>query len=407
MKLKIRVCLLLALLILSVALTPVGSMAENDRKLGDVDNNGNINAADAATILRYVIRLDVLDEVSLQYADVDLNDNVTAADAAAILRFVVHLDTLPPQGGFVPPPPPDNQELAGKVIILDPGHGYDSVTGSLYGGRMSDENGRSYAEADRVLEFALQTKDLLEEHGATVILTRHDRYMTGNYTRVSLSSKVALEALREKDLLVLSQVTDEQERKTLESRISDYTYLISIMDEIISQYVPGRYADDGVLAQLFYFTPYTNIPRVIHPDTKRMFEYEKDSRLDNMVFISLHTNASASSQAGQNRGLLVYCVDNNFNPTYYDGYQSENSIRLGLLLNDYVSAQTGLDKRRDSVQINDFFMLRENNLPSVLLEIGYHDNSDDLAIISDAQTPQRVANGILLALKDYFSDGNG
>ncbi|MDO4564664.1 MAG: N-acetylmuramoyl-L-alanine amidase [Clostridia bacterium] len=400
---KRLLCTVVTTLILLMLFAQFAFAAESDDfPLGDADQSGSVTAMDAAEILRHVVRLTTLSGQGAVLADVNMDGEVTAFDASCILRYIVRLDTLPPSGSVVNPP--EAIDLSGKIIILDPGHGYDLATGILRGGRMTDENGALiYAEADRVLDFALETKALLEEHGATVVLTRSDRFMVGNYVRVSMTHKLALSRLHEMDSALLNATDSDAEREGLESRLSDYEYLSAIMDAIIGQYTPGRTEDNGELAQIYYFTPYdSSHGRVIHPDTRRIYEYEKDARLSDMVYISLHTNASASSQAGQNRGLLVYCTDNSYNPTYYDGYQSENSIRLGELLNEQVSAATGLIKRRDYVVINDYFMTRENNLPAVLLEIGYHDNAEDLAIISAAQTPQNVAKGILAALGEYF-----
>lgn len=406
MNAKIRMCILIVLAFLISVLSPL-TLAETERPLGDVTGDKVVDSSDASAILRHLVRLQVLSEDALANGDVNLNGSVDSADASCILRYVVKLDTLPPSPTVphtTPTPPPAADALAGKIIILDPGHGYDSVTGSLYGGRMANNGTVYYAEADRVLTFALETKELLEAHGATVILTRSDRYMVGNYVRVSSAAKCALNLLYGLDEEQLNSTEDEDERLIIHNRLDDYDFLCGILDSIMAQYRPGKNEDNGELASLYYFTPYTSEPRVIHPDTRRIFEYEKDPRLNNIVYISLHTNAAASSQSGLHRGLLVYCVDNGYNPTYYDGYQSENSLRLGHLLNANITEQTGLIKKSEAIRINDYFMLRENNLPTVLLEIGYHDNADDLAIISAEQTPKNVANGILLSLIEYFID---
>jgi len=60
--------------------------------LGDADDNGIVNAADAAAILRHLVKLKMLTEQGLANADADGNGIVNAADAAAILRWLVKLD---------------------------------------------------------------------------------------------------------------------------------------------------------------------------------------------------------------------------------------------------------------------------------------------------------------------------
>ena len=55
--------------------------------------------------------------------------------------------------------------LAGKIIMLDPGHGGYSMTGTAFN--------NTIAEKDVTLSIALKAKQMLEAYGATVILTRY------------------------------------------------------------------------------------------------------------------------------------------------------------------------------------------------------------------------------------------
>ena len=85
-------------LLLIVSLVPAGmTMA----LLGDVNTDAAVTAADAAAILRYIVRLGTLTPQQLADADANEDGKVTAADAAAILRYIVKLDTLPPSGPTV------------------------------------------------------------------------------------------------------------------------------------------------------------------------------------------------------------------------------------------------------------------------------------------------------------------
>lgn len=63
-------------------------------KMGDVTGDGDVNASDAALILRYNVKLEKLDAQQLSLADVTKDGDVNASDAAKILRFVVGLDTI-------------------------------------------------------------------------------------------------------------------------------------------------------------------------------------------------------------------------------------------------------------------------------------------------------------------------
>lgn len=65
--------------------------------LGDVNDNGFINAMDASTVLRYVVasdedKPDVIPDRLLPAADVNKNGFINAMDASTILRYVVASD---------------------------------------------------------------------------------------------------------------------------------------------------------------------------------------------------------------------------------------------------------------------------------------------------------------------------
>ena len=63
-------------------------------KMGDVTGDGDVNASDAALILRYTVDLEKLDAQQLSLGDVTGDGDVNASDAAKILRFIVGLDTI-------------------------------------------------------------------------------------------------------------------------------------------------------------------------------------------------------------------------------------------------------------------------------------------------------------------------
>jgi len=60
--------------------------------LGDADENGIVNAADAAAILRHLVQLKTLSEQGQRNARIVSNDAFSAADAAKILRWLVQLE---------------------------------------------------------------------------------------------------------------------------------------------------------------------------------------------------------------------------------------------------------------------------------------------------------------------------
>ncbi len=62
--------------------------------MGDVDNNGDVTAADARLALRASVDLETLTAEATKAADADYNGSITAADARLILRASVGLEEL-------------------------------------------------------------------------------------------------------------------------------------------------------------------------------------------------------------------------------------------------------------------------------------------------------------------------
>lgn len=63
--------------------------------LGDINNDGKVNAIDARTALRVSAQLDTLTDAQADAADVNFDGKVNAIDARIILRVSAQLETLP------------------------------------------------------------------------------------------------------------------------------------------------------------------------------------------------------------------------------------------------------------------------------------------------------------------------
>lgn len=265
----------------------------------------------------------------------------------------------------------ENNKIDGKVIILDPGHG----TGA--GGAYKD-----YVENVYNLIHANYIKQALESCGATVIMTRESAADVNNYARVSMANKYALEVLRG----YYAEGTDEEK-----AQIPEIDRLIGVMQSVI---------DDPKLANTYYLAPYDEVNgRPAHADLEKIFEYEKDPRLSNIIYISIHSNATGNIDTTVN-GTVTYYMDNLMNSEYYTGYQEINNRKLATYLFDRVTASGGYARR--GVSVNDFFMVREVNIPSALIEIGFHTNTEDRKKLTDENVQKRVANGVAYAVIDYF-----
>ncbi|MGE0713414.1 MAG: N-acetylmuramoyl-L-alanine amidase [Planctomycetota bacterium] len=133
------------------------------------------------------------------------------------------------------------------------------------------------------------------------------------------------------------------------------------------------------------------------------------------VYVALHTNASGST--GGARGLSTFSYSNgrtaawNSNgPAHYPTSPSPltaESDRLRDLIHQEVLAAARADFEpswpdRGRMLMN-FGELREaRNMPSALVELGFHDNVDDAALLADARFRAAAARAIYKAIVRYF-----
>lgn len=107
------------------------------------------------------------------------------------------------------------------------------------------------------------------------------------------------------------------------------------------------------------------------------------------LHLSLHSNASGPESTGQNQGIIAF---------YFPG--STNGMRAATLLTNGLKAiypQPNLVRTESTTTIGE---VRRVRAPSVLLELGFHDN------VSDAQWIlthiDAMAESIVLSLTEYF-----
>lgn len=113
------------------------------------------------------------------------------------------------------------------------------------------------------------------------------------------------------------------------------------------------------------------------------------ARLSNKVkadaFISIHFDSSSANNTAS--GTTTY---------YYD---KARDYKLATSLNKEIQTLP-LDNRGS--EFGDFYVLRENNQPSVLLELGYINSETDFKKISSKKYQQQIADDIYNGLTNYF-----
>jgi len=263
-----------------------------------------------------------------------------------------------------------NQELYGRVIILDAGHGEENP--NVW---------EDYFEHIRMLDLAFMLKPLLEARGAEVFLTRADAHDVPHAVRCSMINNLALGTLRDAG----------------QGDIRELDRLMGVMQRVIDD--PEQYAE------IYYNTPFDyTYEREIHPDLERIFGLQADPLVsDRFLIISLHSNATPKPIDTSRNGVDIYYMSNDLekNMNYYANYSNvRKSFYFARLLMDDIG-RLGLE--RQEIKDYYYFMLREHNLPAVLVENGFHTNDEDRAKLMDDVFLSRLATVYAEAVLYYFA----
>jgi len=277
--------------------------------------------------------------------------------------------------------------LGGRVIILDAGHGQNGEGGAYAG----------YNEHITMLKVAQKIKALLESYGATVHMTRPEQSHVLHPVRSSLINKWALQEVKNSRQAKLKQTSNQTELNALQNDINEIDRLLKIVQSIIDD--PEKNAP--LYLNYVYEEPYD---RKIHPDWKKVFEFQNDPVIrDRFLAISLHSDSTGTPVNKTVDGATVFHIANTHTYTvnYYNSYSNEaRSRQFGEQLLDNIS-KLGIRKR--SVQFGAYYILREHNVPAVLVENGFHTNDQDRAKLSDDAFLDKLAQVYADTITDYFN----
>jgi len=299
----------------------------------------------------------------------------TKTKLAIILSLIISIGVVSPAYAYAETTS-DPGDLSNRVIFLDPGH--DEETGNYF---------EDYSEHVTMLVLAEKIKMRLEGLGATVYLTRDSDKRKPSEVRCAFINKCALEAVKEARSYTIA----------CSACIAEINRLISIMQSVI---------DDPELGEIYMNSPY-DPERTIHRDQARILELEDDKEIrSRFLFISLHSNASIQVGNTSDNGACAFYISTEDKDvrTYYDNVSyssySEVSNDFGNIILDHI-AGTGLENLGSMA--DNFFMIREHNIPGVLIENGHHTNPGDRAMLQNDDFLETLADAYADAIAEYFS----
>lgn len=103
------------------------------------------------------------------------------------------------------------------------------------------------------------------------------------------------------------------------------------------------------------------------------------------LFVSIHYDAFETNDV---EGMTSY-------------YYHKRDQKLAECIHQHIFMED-IHARNRGVSYGDYYVLRENKVPAVLLELGYISNAEDEARINSAAFQEKVATGIVDGIKDFF-----
>lgn len=132
--------------------------------------------------------------------------------------------------------------------------------------------------------------------------------------------------------------------------------------------------------------------------------------LDVDIFVGIHYNAMGGAAAGTARGIETfiyhrvasgYGQETNRNNFLTDDPRIADSLRLADAIHPLLISRTGMFNR--GIKGNNFNVLRETNMPAVLVELGFIDHPSDLARMRTRQYQETASVAIADGIDRYFN----
>lgn len=115
------------------------------------------------------------------------------------------------------------------------------------------------------------------------------------------------------------------------------------------------------------------------------------------AFVAVHANSSDRNYSA--KGTATYFYAPSSNPELYAQLQQRQT--LAKTVQDRLVSSAGT--RDCGVLQDNFAVLRETTMPSILIESAFLSNRDDEALLKDSQFRDKIAQGIADGLVEYFS----
>jgi N-acetylmuramoyl-L-alanine amidase len=110
------------------------------------------------------------------------------------------------------------------------------------------------------------------------------------------------------------------------------------------------------------------------------------------LFVSIHVNSTGTGTATTKQGFSAFVSK--------DNVQFPQCVKLGSAMLDAFRGIYGTDESLHEVP-DRIYVLRNTNMPAVVLECGFIDNPSDRAFITDSGNQEKIARDILQGIQRY------
>ena len=273
--------------------------------------------------------------------------------------------------------------LKGITVILDPGHGGDDL-GAVY---PRAPKKMEIAESKVNLAMAKIIKGKLENLGATVILTRTDNTYNKLYYRSAVAAKATLTDFYNK----LSSTSKNR------SVIEEY---LKMMEQTL------KANNDDDKTGWFYGLG-------VRREIKNIMDLQAAET--NFLFLALHCNSGETADILHGTNVYytsnetVYkdesTIDKDVIFPEYQFYNDEQRKRFATLLYENItqdSPEMVPNEPKNAVFARNYAVIREQNLVSALIEMGFVNSTADRAFLLNPDKQEKMSESIVKAIYEYY-----
>lgn len=283
-----------------------------------------------------------------------------------------------------------DQPLTGISVIIDPGHGGQD------GGSIYPVNSASpfIVEKTITLEVARKLADQLEDLGASVLLTREDDAWRSVYYRIALASQTVLDGF-------IAGLADRGRTASGVNNLTEQlTEIMTINNDSASS--GGRGIMNGLGA-----------------GASQRLLMDINYQFPEVLLVSLHCNALANNESVSGTQVFYQTSDQSYaiqnssvrnqdplaNAPVYMMYRDKERRRLANLIHgEIVGSLPSLLFQGEAVQDSDYAILRELNLTSVMVELGFVSNASDRQILTSQLDQSTIATAMSRAIYRFYCE---